>query len=134
MARKRPIQMGTYVQREPRRLDIWLIVDRNPKHDGKVPSRQFCDTVQGGTRTGIIVSNNKGNTHSPNVEVVFTTTAEKIDLPTHFIVNSTPERSTVLCEEIDTVPKKNLIKYYGTLTKEEAEQLNSCLKVSIGLV
>lgn len=133
MAKRFRFQTGTYARQEPRRGDIWLIVDRNAKHDARTQGRAFADSITGGTRTGIVVSNKQCNMFSPNVEVVFTTTQQKKGLPTHFMTESTPEPSTVLCEEIDTVPKRNLIKYYGTITEEETEKLDRCLRISLGL-
>lgn len=133
MARKFRPRVGTTMYTNPRRGEVWLAVDRNQKHNGKESEREYEDNVQGGTRTCIVVSNNTGNAHSPNVEVVYTTTKEKADLPTHFTTNATPEPSTVLCEEITTISKKNLTRYYGKLGAVELEQLNKCLKISLNL-
>lgn len=133
MGKKPWTRAGTTLYSNPRRGEVWLVVDSNEKHNGKESEREYEDNVQGGTRTCIVVSNNKGNMHSPNVEVVYTTTKEKADLPTHFTTYATPEPSTVLCEEIMTVSKKNLTRYYGRLGAEEIKQLNACLKISIDL-
>lgn len=134
MSRKFRPTMGNVIKyKTPRRCEIWLVIDRDEKHNGKESERTYENSIQGGTRTCIVVSNDTGNTHSPNVEVVYTTTKDKNNLPTHFMTNSTPEPSTVLCEEIMTVPKTNLTKYYGTLTMKEKCMLDKCLKVSIGL-
>lgn len=126
-------KIGVTSYSNPRRNEVWLAVDRNQKHNGKESEREYEDNVQGGTRTCIVVSNNTGNTHSPNVEVVFTTTKEKADLPTHFTTTATPEPSIVLCEEIMTVSKKDLTRYYGKLNSTEKAQLDECLKISLGL-
>ena len=133
MGRKFRSQTGTTMYSNPRRGEVWLAIDRNEKHNGKESEREYENSVQAGTRTCIVVSNNTGNTHSPNVEVVYTTTKEKADLPTHFVTKTTPEPSIVLCEEIMTVSKKDLTKYYGKLGTVETEQLDKCLKVSLGL-
>ncbi len=125
--------MGTIIYKTPLRGEIWLAVDRDKKHNGKESEREFDDHVQAGTRTCIIVSNNTGNMHSPNVEVVYTTTKQKAQLPTHFFTESTPEPSTVQCEAVDTVSKKDLTKYYGSLTQSEIKELNKCLRVSLNL-
>lgn len=117
--------------RDYQRGTIWLVVDKNKNHNGW--TKKFENHVQGGTRTAIIVSNNVGNTYSPNVEVVYTTTAPKPDLPTHFQTTSTPQRSTVQCEAVMTVAKKDLLVCYGALKPEEIPTLNHCLKVSLGL-
>lgn len=125
--------MKRYHQRNPRRGEIWLAIDRDEKHNGEKSKRIYKDSVQGGTRTCIIVSNNTGNQYSPNVEVVYTTTQKKANLPTHFDVYSTPKPSTVLCEEIDTISKKDLKNCFGSLNPFEIDQLNKCLKISIGV-
>lgn len=124
---------GTVMARTPRRGEIWLVVDRDRKHNGREQEKVYESSVQGGTRLCIIVSNDTGNLHAPVVEVVYTTTRDKHRLPTHFHVESTPEPSTVLCEQIMTVAKKDLTTYYGSLTLNERCQLNRCLKVSLGL-
>ena len=126
-------QKGCVIYKSPRRGEIWLVVDHDEKHNGKESEREYENSVQGGTRTCIVVSNDSGNIHSPNVEVVYTTTKKKNELPTHFLAQSTPEPSTVQCEAIMAVPKKDLTKYYGTLTLHEKCQLDRCLKISIGL-
>lgn len=122
---------GTQIN--PRRGEIWLAVDKNKKHNGNINEREYHNHEQGGTRTCVIVSNNTGNVYSPNVEIVYTTTKDKADLPTHFMAESTPELSTVLCEGVDTISKRNLVKCYGELDTAEMEKLNECLRISLGL-
>lgn len=116
----------------PRRGEIWLAVDRYRRHawDDK---DAFADSVQGGTRLCIVVSNDVNNTYLPVVEVVYMTTKNKHDLPTHFMTSQAPEPSTVLCEQIATVSKKALTKYYGTLVQKEKAQLDNALGISLGL-
>lgn len=131
--RHRNYAIGTAMQKTPRRGEIWLAVDRDKKHNGREEEKVYKDSVQGGTRICIVVSNDTGNRHAPVVEVVYTTTRQKNELPTHFLADSTPEPSTVLCEQIMTVAKKDLTICYGALTANETSQLNKCLRVSLGL-
>ena len=131
MARGFRPRTGAMVYNTPRWGEVWLVVDRNQKHNGT--DQEYENSIQGGTRTCVVVSNNTGNRYSPNVEIVYTTTREKADLPTHFLTISTPEPSTVLCEEIMTVPKKDLTKFYGALSTAEQKDLKQCLKISLGL-
>lgn len=133
MSRRNRPAKGIIAYKTPQRGEIWLAVDRDEDHNGKKSERRYENSVQAGTRTCIVVSNDTGNMHAPVVEVVYTTTKQKNNLPTHFLTDSTPELSTVLCEEIMTVPKKDLIKYYGALTMKEKSRLNKCLKISLGL-
>lgn len=117
----------------PMRGEIWYIEDKDKKHDADAKNRSFENSLQGGTRYCIIVSNNTGNRYSPVVEVVYTTTKKKQNLPTHFSTYSTPKQSTVLCEQIMTVSKSDLLRYYGKLSPEEISELDECLRVSLGL-
>lgn len=121
-------------KKAPRRGEIWYIEDKDKRHDeDKRRKSSFHDSVQCGTRYCIIVSNDTGNRFSPVVEIVYVTTKKKSELPTHFLATSTPKPSTVLCEQIMTVPKESLTHYHGMLTKEELIKLNKCLKISLNL-
>lgn len=84
-------------------------------------------------RPGVIVSNDKGNMFSSYVVVVYTTTRTKKPLATHFETDSTPVRSTVMCEDIYTIKKDRLTEYIGSLTDDEVETLNKCLAVELAL-
>lgn len=88
---------------------------------------------QGGTRPAIIVGNDVGNLHSPVVIVVYTTTQPKTELPTHVVVNSLPQRSIALCEQIYTVSKERVQEYIGRVTESEMEQIDKALAISISL-
>lgn len=84
-------------------------------------------------RPGIIVSNDRNNTYSETVEIVYLTTAEKKPLPTHIVVNAMGKQSTALCECVYTVDKTRLENYYCTLTEEESKAVDDALLVSLGL-
>lgn len=116
---------------EVRRGEIWFIKD--DEGDQKKEASKYKDSRQQGSRMCIIVSNNSCNRFSSVVEVVYTTRQTKVKLPTHFITESTPRRSTVLCEQIDSVPKRKLKKCHGKLTLDEIKVLNRCLKISLDL-
>ena len=88
---------------------------------------------QGGTRPGIIVSNDVGNKHAPIVEVVYLTSREKKLMPTHVRIKSSPIPSIALCEQIETVYKKRIGKYLAKATMDEMKQIDKALAVSIGL-
>ena len=83
-----------------------------------------------GTRPGIIVSNDIGNFHSPNVEVVYLTTANKKTLPTHVPLN---DIGTALCESVYTVSKERLGERLKTLTESEMSVINDKLLISLGI-
>lgn len=119
--------------RKPLRGEIWLVIDRDKNHNGDKRTYTEDVHVQGGTRTCIIVSNNDGNEHSAVTEIVYTTTAKKTKLPTHFETRSTPKPSTVQCEQIMTVNQSDLAVCYGSLRPDEIKKLNRCLRVSLNL-
>lgn len=119
----------TVIIKQPRRGEIWLVVNRERKN----PDDEYDDSLQKGDRTCIVVSNNDCNSCSSVVEVVYTTTKKKTRLPTHFNTSVTPELSTVLCEAIHSVPKRDLVRYHGKLPTDEMKKLDRCLKISIGI-
>ncbi len=84
-------------------------------------------------RPAIIVSNDKNNTYSTTVEVVYLTTKPKQDLPTHVTIRSLNQISTALCEQITTVSMERLGNYCGTLTDLEIDELDAAIKISLGL-
>lgn len=87
----------------------------------------------GGSRPGIIVSNDVGNKYSPVVEVVYLTTKPKKPLPTHVQIFSADMASTALCEQVDTVSKDRIQNWMGMLTEREIQRVNEALGISLGL-
>ena len=88
-------------------------------------------------RPAVIVSNNKCNTFSQVVEVVYLTTQDKKEMPTHvFLDDDTTmlrEPSTVLCEQIHSVYKDRIGKYNGRVSDATMELIDKALAVSIGI-
>lgn len=84
-------------------------------------------------RPAVIVSNDRNNRHSNTVEVVYFTTKDKPDLPTHVTVNATGTPSTALCEQVHTVDKQRLRDYCGSCTKQELQAVDIALLISLGL-
>ena len=84
-------------------------------------------------RPAIVVSNDMANRHSPVVEVVFLTSAEKAKpLPTHVDVVC-QILSTALCEQINSISKDRLGEYIRTCTDKEMKAIDKALKISLGL-
>lgn len=104
-----------------RRGEIYFI-HRAGKTEG---SEQKAD------RPAVIVSNNKNNMYSEVVEVVFLTTKPKTSLPTHFTTEQALRKSTVLCEQINSVSVERIGAWIGTLTDEEMGNLDECLAESL---
>ena len=88
---------------------------------------------QWGDRPAVIVSNDVANENSTAVEVCYTTTKPKTEMPTHFITNGCLRPSTVICEQITTVCTERIGELIGELSPEEMQQLDECLSISIGL-
>ena len=84
-------------------------------------------------RPAVVISNDDGNEHSPVIEVVFLTTREKANIPTHVCINSTKRESTALCEQITTVDKSRIGDFIGYCTPQELEAIDNACIVSIGL-
>lgn len=84
-------------------------------------------------RPAVIVSNDRNNRSSNTVEVVYFTTKDKPDLPTHVTVNATGIPSTALCEQVHTVDKQRLGNFCGTCTKQELQAVDIALLISLGL-
>lgn len=84
-------------------------------------------------RPAIIVSNDRNNTYSETVEIVYLTTAEKKPMPTHIVINTMGKQSTALCECVYTVDKARLENYYCTLTDAETKMVDEALLVSLGI-
>lgn len=84
-------------------------------------------------RPAIIVSNDKNNTYSETVEIVYLTTAEKKPMPTHVSIETMGKQSTALCEAIYTVDKERLENYFCTLTDDEMKLVDQAVLVSLGL-
>lgn len=93
----------------------------------------YTGSEQNGGRPGVIVSNDVGNKHSPNVEIVFLTSNEKKPMPTHVkIMCKVP--STALCENIQTVSKERLDTFIRSCTMSEMKQIDNALLCSLGLM
>ena len=84
-------------------------------------------------RPAIVVSNDANNRKSGTVEVVYLTTAPKINLPTHVTIWSTGVKSTALCEQVTTVSTSRVGQYIGHCTPEEIALLNQAVMCSLGL-
>lgn len=84
-------------------------------------------------RPAVIVSNDKNNEHSQTVEIVYMTTQAKKYLTTHVLIKSAPRISTLLCENVYSVPKHRIGAMVGELTKDELRAMDFALKISLGI-
>lgn len=83
-------------------------------------------------RPALVVSNNTGNYHSDIVSIVWLTTAEKKDLPTHCKILC-KTLSTAICEQVVTISQNRLGEYIRTVTEKEMKAIDKCLMIALGL-
>ena len=94
-------------------------------------------SVQGGTRSVIVLQNNAGNQSSPTVIVApITSKLEKPHLPTHVVLvqSNLPKQSMVLWEQVMTIDQKLLVKEYAEIGEQDTKSVERALKVSFGLL
>lgn len=80
------------------------------------------DSVQGGVRPCVVVSNNVHNSYADLIICVPTTTKTKKQLPVHAKVMLDSE-SIALCEQLTTLSRKKFISKIGTLTTQEMNEV-----------
>lgn len=117
--------MNNYIGQNIRRGDIYFAIKSRP-------SKGSVQNASKG-RPVIIVSNDMNNEHSETLEVVFLTTAPKKDLPTHVEITSSERKSVALCEQVQTISKKELGHYISTCTDEEMVLVDKAISISLGL-
>lgn len=114
------------INTEPvKRGEVYFVV-KNPA-DPAVGSEEYAG------RPAVVVSNDKNNRFSNTITVVYLTTQPKKDLPTHATIRSTPKACTALAEQIGTISKDRLDRYYSTLTEREMQQIDVCIMIHLGL-
>ena len=108
----------------PARMDIWMA--RLPSHQG--------NSLQGGTRPVLVVSNNAANVYSPVVTVLpMTTKMKHLTQPTHVVLPvEGGHDSLVLAEQITTIPKRWLIQQLGRCESEQ-KRIEEAMRMQIGL-
>lgn len=88
--------------------------------------------LQGGNRPYVVVSNDMGNLHSELCIIVPLTTAHrKRLLPTH--ARTIYHNSLCLCEQIFTVPQKDVDNIAFHLPEDDMKKIKRCLKSSCDL-
>ena len=93
---------------------------------------QYNGSVQGGQRPVVIVQNDVGNKYSPIVEVLPISSqvdkAKKKNLPIHVVVAANRENglyrdSVVLCEQLQSINKTQLLNRIGALQHSDLERI-----------
>lgn len=93
---------------------------------------------QAGIRPVLIIQNNVGNHYSPTIICVPLTSKIKKDIPTHYTVTKEKYHflthdSTILCEQIKTISKRRLSHKIGMLSKQDMQNIDQRLSISIAL-
>ena len=94
--------------------------------------------IQAGKRPVVVVQNDIGNKFSPTTIVVcMTKQLKKGFQPTHVHMHGIPSKKLqcqILCEQMYTVDKTQLIKKIGQLSAKTLYAIDKALKISIGLL
>ncbi|HQM01601.1 MAG TPA: type II toxin-antitoxin system PemK/MazF family toxin [Ruminococcus flavefaciens] len=93
------------------------------------------NSVQGGCRPVIIVQNDIGNIHSPNVQVIPLTSQKKKYLPVHVPIhgNGLIKKSIALTEQLTTISKADLQFLIGKLDDDTMQKINNSIRIQLGL-
>jgi len=108
-----------------------------------VPFPFVTDFSKAKTRPAVVIQNDMGNLHSPNlILALISTSIPRKDYPFHYriVVDSKSAKqsglsqdSIVKAEIIITIPKSCVVKKIGSFPKEEMEKIDQCLRVSLNL-
>lgn len=107
-----------------------------------LPSQGEHSSIQAGERPVIVLSNNKANYYSPVISVAPISTSYtkmKKNLPTHVLLPSAEEtgldaESVVLCEQVTSLDKKNLICCTGRITTSFLQEaIKAAIRTQLGV-
>ncbi|HMN29134.1 MAG TPA: type II toxin-antitoxin system PemK/MazF family toxin [Caldilineaceae bacterium] len=93
---------------------------------------------QGKRRPALVIQNNIGNQYSPTVIVAAISSGSHARFDVNVVVK-TPEGglandSLILLNQIRTVDKLRLGRYWGRVSAQTLDQVDEALKISLGLV
>lgn len=89
-----------------------------------------------GDRPAVIVQNQKGNDHSPNLIVAYLTSQlKRLDMKTHVLITwyEGLRPSLIQAEQLATIDKGSVIGYITHLREEDMIRLDLALLASLGL-
>lgn len=100
-------------------------------------SVEYVGSDQAGQRPVLVISNDVGNFHSPNVIVAAISSRNKKPLPTHMCImpqeSGLPMCSCVMFESIKTVSKERLLEKKGHLSDALMVVADGRIRASLGL-
>ena len=93
---------------------------------------------QGKVRPALVIQNNVGNQYSPTIIVAAITSGQRARYDVNVVIKA-PEGglvrdSLVLLNQIRTVDKSRLGRYWGHISEESMTRVDEALRVSLGLV
>jgi len=93
---------------------------------------------QGKARPALIIQNDIGNQYSPTTIVAAITSGERARYDVNVEIKATEgglvRDSLVLLNQVRTVDKSRLSRYWGHISKESMIRVDEALKISLGLV
>jgi len=94
-------------------------------------------SVQGGVRPALVIQNDVGNRTSSTTIVAAITSKHKKSYAFHVEISTDesglPEDSTILLEQIQTLPQNRLVKKIGGIDKHKMVEVDRALIVSLGI-
>jgi mRNA interferase MazF len=97
---------------------------------------EMKNSIQGGIRPAIVVSNNQCNKHSPVIHCVpLSKQTGKFRLPTHVMIKGygLALESIALCEQSQPIHKSKLRGYIGSAPAQMMDDIDRGIKVQFGL-
>lgn len=97
-----------------------------------------CGAEQGKARPALVIQNDIGNQYSPTVIVAALTSGNQLQYDLNVLVKA-PEGglkndSLILLNQIRTVDKIRLGRYWGRVSAQTMAQVDDAIKISLGLV
>ena len=119
-------------------------MDMNVYHNRKYPRRGEIYYIKKGNsistgsetwsnRHAIIVSSDHMNKYSNVVQVVYITTQDKSEQPTHVDISTKKLNRVALCEQITPIDKSRIVEYKGNLSYKQMQKINDALAWNLNL-
>ena len=110
----------------PKRGEIWLVsLEPTIGHE------------MGKTRPALVISNDKNNQYSETITVIpITSKTEKLYPFETFISKeeaTLPKESKVKCNQIRTIDKKRLVKYFSKLPDEKMKEVETAILIHLDI-
>jgi len=90
-----------------------------------------------GNHPAVVIQNEAGNEHSPNLIVAYITSSMKrLELPTHIVIQhyeGLRKVSVVQAEQLATIDKEDVLSVIDHLSKADMARVDAALIASLGL-